>query len=105
MGATIDAKLVRRRNVGRLRVEQALVVRPQPEFNQRPRVGGDLGLPAVVPLVAEHSVLGRLVPRPGRLAGQVMFADERALDLLRALFVDRPLPMGAGGGLHEMFIR
>ena len=51
------------------------MVGAEAELDERPRVGRDLGLPAVVRLVLGQGVFGGLVPNAGRLAAEVMLAE------------------------------
>src|SRR5215472_14081718 len=91
-----------RRDVRRLRVEQAAVVGPKAQLDQGAGVGGDLRLPAVVRLIAEHGFLRRLVPDARGLTAEVMLADQRVLDGDRPLFVDAALSAGGGRFLSTL---
>ncbi len=89
---------VRRRRIrshGALRIEQMLVVRSQPQFDQRPRVGSGLALPAVGSLVVLHGFLCSVIPDPGGFSCEIVFANQRLLNLARAFGVDLLLPMFA----------
>ena len=43
----IDAELMGRRDIRRLRIQQTLVVGTKSQFDQRSRIRSDLGLPAI----------------------------------------------------------
>ena len=51
-------------------------------------IGNGLCLKAVILLVALHRLLGGDVPVAGRRAGKIVFANQRLLDLGRALLID-----------------
>lgn len=65
-----------------------VVARPQPQADQRARVGHGLRLPAVICLIAPHGIFTGLIPRTGRFAGHIMLAYQRFLDSLRPLGID-----------------
>ena len=71
------------------------MIRPQAEVDQGAGVRDGLVLPSVIRLVAAHGGLGCVVPFSRGLAIQVMLANERFLNLLRAPGVD--------GGLSAPF--
>src|ERR1019366_9206460 len=87
---------MRRRNVGGLEVQQALMIGSQSQFDQRPGIGCQFSLPAVGRLVTGHGVAGSGVPSAGRPTGKVLLPNEGVLDLQGALLVDPALPVGAG---------
>src|SRR5271170_1320409 len=60
-------------------------------------VGRELGLPAMVGLVLEHGGFGLGIPLSARCAVQVFLADKRALDLGRALGINRALALRGVG--------
>src|SRR5271165_855564 len=93
LGFVVHPKVVGRRDVRGLGIQQALVVGTQAQFDQCPRIGRELGLPAVVGLVFGHGVLAGLVPNSGRLAREVMLANQRGLDRAGAFFIDPALPV------------
>src|ERR1019366_9205598 len=94
LGSAVHTEFMRRRNVRRLGIQQALMIGSQAQFDQRPRVRRQLGLPAIGRLVAGHGVAGGLVPSAGGPAGKVMLPNEGALDLQGALLVDPALTVG-----------
>jgi hypothetical protein len=65
-----------------------VVARAQPQADQRTRIGHRFRLPAMIRLIAAHSVFAGLVPGSGRFAAQVMFANQRFLNFLRPLRID-----------------
>lgn len=71
-----------------------LVVRPEAEADQSPRIRNALVLPALVGLVTTHRLLGRVIPFARRLAAQVVLTNQRFLDLTAALGVNCLLPSG-----------
>ena len=70
------------------RIQQMVVAWPQPQADQSARIGHRFRLPAVVGLIAAHGIFAGLVPGSGRFAAQVMFANQRFLNLLRPLGID-----------------
>ncbi len=64
-----------------LGVDGGGVIRTKPKSLQRPRVGQQPRLPAVIRLVLLHGGLGGCVPLSIRIAGQVVLPDKRLLDL------------------------
>jgi hypothetical protein len=70
------------------RIQQMVVARAEPQADQRTRIGHRFLLPAVIRLIAAHGLFAGLVPGSGRFATQVMFANERFLNLLRPLRID-----------------
>lgn len=79
-----------------LGVQQAIVIRPQSQFDERPRIGNRLRLPAILALQATQGLLGRVVPHARGRALQVALADQRFLDFPGALRIDILLPALAG---------
>ena len=67
------------------------VVRPLPKTDQRTRIRDLFRLPSLGCLITAHRLLSRYIPSPGRLAAQVVLADERCLNLSRPLVVNRCL--------------
>ncbi len=67
------------------RIQQMVVARPQPQADQSARIGHGFRLPAMVSLIAAHSIFAGLVPGSGRFAAQIMLADQRFLNRLRPL--------------------
>ena len=65
-----------------------IFTRSQPQLDECSRVGHGLVLPSVIGLIPPHGFLARLIPFPGRLALQVMLADERFLDCLCAFRIN-----------------
>ena len=65
-----------------------VVAWPQSQADQSARIGYRFRLPAVVGLIAAHGIFAGLVPRSGRFAAQVMFANQRFLNLLRPLRIN-----------------
>jgi len=65
-----------------------LVVWTQPQFYEGPCIGDSLALPSIVGLIPLHRVLRRIIPDTGGFAVQVMLADQRLLNLSRALCID-----------------
>ena len=77
-------------------VQQSFVPGTETEFDKSARVRGDLGLPSVFRLIANHRVLCALVPNAGRFAIEIMLTNERRLNLPGALGTDGVLPAGPG---------
>jgi len=74
-----------------------IVTRSQTQADEGAGVRHRFRLPSMVGLVMPHGIFARLIPCSRRRAGQVMLADQRLLDLLRALRIDlllspRPRP-------------
>src|SRR5438094_3999165 len=67
------------------------LVRPQPKTDQRTRIRDLFRLPSLGCLITAHRFLSRYIPSPGRLAAQVVLADERCLNLSRPLVINRCL--------------
>ena len=65
------------------------------EFDQRPRVGHFLALPAVIRLIAAHGLFTGLVPGSGGFSAQIVFADQGFLNGLGSFRVDFLLASGA----------
>src|ERR1019366_975406 len=105
LGSAVHTEFMRRRNIRCLGIQQALMIGSQAQFDQRPGIGCELGLPAVGRLVAGHGVAGSLVPSAGRPTAKVMLVNEGVLDLHGALFVDPALTAGTGGTLLAGFAR
>src|SRR5262249_52811978 len=95
----VEPKLMRRRNIRGLRVQQAFMIRPKAQLDEGARIGRDLGLPAIGRLIAEHSVFGSTVPDSGGFSGKVMLANQCILDGYRPLLINAPLPARMGDGL------
>lgn len=76
------------RGHGALRIQQMIVVRPQPQADQGARIGHRLRLPAVIGLISPHRLFAGLIPFTGGFAGQVVLANQRFLDRLRPLPID-----------------
>jgi hypothetical protein len=74
------------------RIQQMLVVRPQTQFNQCPRIWRSLGLPSVVGLILLHRRLRGIVPHTGRFSVEVVFSYQGLLYLERALRINFLLP-------------
>jgi len=70
------------------RIQQVIMAWPQTQADQCARIGDRLRLPAVIGLIVAHGVFAGLVPGSGRLAAQVMFANQRFLNLLRPLRIN-----------------
>ncbi len=79
---------VRRGGHRTFRIQQVIVARSQPEFDQGARVGHGLRLPAVVGLIAAQGILCGLGPFAGSLAAEIVLANQRFLNGLRAIGVD-----------------
>ena len=99
LGLVINPKLVWSRDACGVRIQQAFVVRPQTQLDQGPRVGSELGLPAVVSLELGQGIFGGLVPNASGLAAEVMLLNQRALDFAGAFLIDRALPVRMGCAL------
>ena len=69
------------------------VVGTEAKFDESPRIGGDLGLPALVGLEFEHSGLCVAVPFGTRLTGHVVLPDKRLLDSCNTLGINGLLTM------------
>ena len=65
-----------------------VVARAQTQADQRAGVRHSLRLPAVIGLVAAHGVFAGLVPGLASLAAQVVLANQRFLNFLRAFGID-----------------
>lgn len=89
------------------RIQQMLVIWTQPQFYEGPCIGDSLALPIIVGLISLHSSLRRIVPDTGGFAVQVMLADQRLLNLPRALCIDLLLAAVApvGGCLLRFPVR
>ncbi len=94
LGLVINPKFMRRRDARGVRIQQTFVVRPQAELDQGPRIGGELGLPAVVSLKLGQCIFGGLVPNASGLAAKVMLLNQRALDLAGSFLIDGALSVG-----------
>jgi len=101
LGWAVYAQLMGRRNVRGLRVQQAFVIRSKSELDKRARIRSNFRLPAVGGLVAEHGIFGSLVPNAGRLASEVMLADQGALNRGRPLLIDAVLSVGVHCGFRH----
>lgn len=69
-----------------------LLVRTQPELDQRARIRRRLRLPAIICLIFLHRLLACGVPFSRRLARQIVLANQRLLNLCSALGIDLLLP-------------
>ena len=69
------------------------VVGTEAKFDESPRIGSDLGLPALIGLEFEHRGLGVAVPFGTRLAAQIMLPDERLLNSCNTLRINGLLTM------------
>lgn len=65
-------------------IEQMVVARPEPEFDQSAGIGNGFVLPTVVVLELAQRVFGGRVPFSAWFARQVVLLDECFLDLLGA---------------------
>src|SRR5262249_52272640 len=65
---------------------------------QCPRIGGDLGLPAVGFLVPNHRFLALGVPYAGRLASHIVLTNECRLNLPCTILADGALSARARDG-------
>src|SRR5258706_7667213 len=65
-----------------------VMARPEPQAEQRARVGHSLRWPAMIGLIAPHGVFTGLIPGSARLAAQVVLANQRFLDRLCALGIN-----------------
>ena len=73
---------------GTFGIQQMIIARTEPEADESARVRNFLRLPSVVGLIAAHGVFAGLVPGSRRVAGHVMFADQRFLNRLRPLRIN-----------------
>jgi len=64
---------------------------PEAELNQSTRIGGGLGLPSLVGLIALHGSLGGRIPFSGRLSVEVVLADQGLLNFAGALGINHLL--------------
>lgn len=87
-GHGLGARRVRHRSHGALGIQQVIFAGAQAQLDQSPGIGYGLDLPAVVGLVAAHSLLASLVPSAGRFAFQVVFANQGLLDRLGSFGVN-----------------
>ncbi len=87
-------------------IQQVVVIGTQPELDQGACIGNCLALPSIVRLVFLKSLLGSIVPFPGRIAVEVMLTDQRFLNLLCPLGIDLLLPSRASvRDLSRLFTR
>jgi len=98
------------RRHGALRIEQMVLTRSEAQADQRSRIRNGLALPAVVGLISAHRLFAGIVPSAGRLARQVMLADQSFLNCRRPLGIDFLLAAHAGrfparGTLSRRFAR
>ena len=89
------------------RIQQMLVIWTQPQFYEGPCIGDSLALPTIVGLIPLHRILRGIIPDTGGFAVQVMLADQRLLNLSRALCIDLLLAAVApvGGCLLRFPVR
>lgn len=78
-------RLRRHRALG---IQQVVMVWSEPELDQRSRIRRGLALPAIVGLIFLHRRLRCAVPLSGSFSAQVVFFNERLLDLRRPLCID-----------------
>jgi len=89
-------------------VQQSFVPGAEAEFDKSARIRGDLSLPAVFRLIADHRIFCALVPNAGCFAIETMLTNERGLNLPSPLGADDLLSMDpacsafafCGGGAH-----
>src|SRR5438874_9889822 len=74
------------------RIQQIVVLGAEAQGDESAGVGQNFGLPAVVILILDHGGFSALIPDAGRRALEVIFPDQRFLDLAGALFVYFLLP-------------
>lgn len=74
------------------------MVRPESKLDEGSRIRRHGALPALVGLVALHSFLRGIIPHAGRAAIQVVFANERLLNVLSALRINFLLSFGTPTG-------
>ena len=87
-----SARELRFRDHGAFRIQQVHVIGSEPQTDQSTRIGNALVLPALVSLIATHSLLGGVIPFARGLAGHVVLANQRGLDLPSAPAVNGLLP-------------
>jgi hypothetical protein len=70
---------------GTLRIEQMRVVGTETQPDERPRIGSHGALPSMIGLEALHRSLRGVIPNTGRTTVHVVLANERLLNIKRAL--------------------
>ncbi len=69
----------------------ASCVGPNPNFNDGPGIGNQLGLPTIVFLKLLHGSLGLSVPMAGCFSREIARFDQRSLDLAGSVVVNAAL--------------